>query len=208
MSLIYTFRVTPQNNAPYINGIPLENYAYVYGKPQPIKHWRKQYDTSNCRVKIETFKDNLCDGIKIGNTCIGGSQKVKHLGTTNLSKQYYSSNKQYLQSRQKTYSQNQVLGESTKDYTYQSTYDMSGCITYKPSNSAFKTQGGVSASLVTLKNRNTEITKNSNSFRTPYGLSGANYGQYHGSAPYFIKSKTNQCTDCKYIGYVKPTVLL
>jgi hypothetical protein len=208
MSLIYTFRVTPQNTPPYINGAPLENYAYVYGKPQPIKYWRKQYDTSNCSVKIETFKKDTCDGIKVGNKCIGGTQKIKHLGTTNLNKNYYSSTSQYLQSRQKTYNQNQILGQNTKDYTYQSTYDSSGCVTYKPSNLAFKTQGGVSASLTTLKNRNTEITKNSNSFRTPYGLSGANYGQYHGNAPYFIKSKTNICKDCKYIGYVKPIVLL
>jgi len=62
-------------------------------------------------------------------------------------------------------------------------------VIYKPSNLAFKTQGGVSASLTTMKNRNNEITKNTNSFRSPYGLSGANFGKYHGYSPYFIKIK-------------------
>lgn len=203
MSLIYTFRVTPQNTYPKIID---NNYTYVYGKPQPIKHWRKQYDTSNCSLKTETFKENVCDGIKVDNNCI--TRQVKHLGTTNLSKTYYSSTKQYLQARQRTYNQNQTLGENTGEYSYKSTYDSSGCVTFKPSNLAFKTQGGVSASLTTAKNRNSEITKNTNSFRSPYGLSGANFGKYHGYSPYFIKNKTNNCNDCKYIGYVKPKILL
>lgn len=193
MSLIYTFRVTPQNHYP-----PSE-YNYVYGKPQPIKHWRKQYKTSDCNVKTETFKENVCDGIKLDNNCI--TRQVKHLGTTNLNKKYYTSTKQYLQSRQKTYEQRQTLGEKIKDYTYKSTYDNSGCVIYKPSNLAFKTQGGVSASLTTMKNRNNEITKNTNSFRSPYGLSGANFGKYHGYSPYFMKNKTNVCyTNCSSTG--------
>ena len=204
MSLFYSFRVNPQNKSPNINGLPLENYNYVYGKPQPIKQWRKQYDTSNCATIIETFKQDTCNGIKVGNRCIGGTSKIKHTGTTNLNKKYYSSTSQYLQSRQKTYNQNQILGKNTKENTYNSTYDSSGCITYKPSNLAFKTQGGVSSSLTTLKNRNTEITKNSNSFRNPYGLSGANFGHYHGNAPYFLKSKTNNCSECKLVKPIAP----
>jgi len=208
MSLLYSFRVIPQNKSPNINGITIENYNYVYGKAQPIKHWRKQYDTSNCATIIETFKEDTCNGVKVGNKCIGGTNKIKYTGTTNLNKKYYSSTSQYLQSRQKTYNQNQILGNNTNEYTYNSTYDSSGCVTYKPSNSTFKTQGAVSSSLNILKNRNTEITKNSNSFRNPYGLSGANFGKYHGNAPYFLKSKTNNCNDCKYIGYVKPIVPL
>lgn len=204
MALLYSFSVNPQNKPPSINGMPIENYRYVYGKPQPIKQWRKQYDTSNCGIIIETFKQDTCNGIKIDNRCIGGTNHVKHLGTTNLKKNYYTSTKQYLQSRQKTYTQNQVLGTKIKDNTYNSTYDSSGCVTYKPSNLSFKTQGGVCASLTTLKNRNSEITKNSNSFRNPYGLSGANFGQYHGNAPYFLKNKTNHCYDCKLVKPVVP----
>ena len=185
MSLIYTFRVTPQNHYP-----PSE-YNYVYGKPQPIKHWRKQYKTSDCNVKTETFKENVCDGIKVDNNCI--TRQVKHLGTTNLNKKYYASTHHYLQSRQKTYTQNSTLGENIKENTY--TSNGSDCVVYKPSNTTFKTQGGVSASLNTAKHRNDAITKNTNSFRDPYLLSGANFG-LHGNAPYFLKSKENKCTSC------------
>jgi len=37
-----------------------------------------------------------------------------------------------------------TLGEpiTTKDYTYKSTYDNSGCVIYKPSNLAFKNSRG------------------------------------------------------------------
>jgi len=205
MSMIYTYQTSPINKPPPINGYPVENYSYVYGKPQPIKHWRKQYDASNCRIKTETFKNDTCNGVKVDGTCIGGTNSIRRTGTTNLTKTYYSSTKQYLQSKLKTYEQNQTLGAKIKDHMYQST-DLSGCVYYKPSNPSFQTQGGVSASLNTLKNRNTTITKNSNSFRTPYGLSGANFGQYHGNGSYFVKSKTNSCNDCKYIGYVNPIV--
>jgi len=200
--MLYTYQVTPQNSRPIINGVNISDYTYVYGKPQPIKHWRKQYDTSNCTVKIETFKNDICNGTN----CVGKKNKIKRSGTTNLNKSYYTSTSSYLQSRTKTFNQNQTLGENTKDYTYASTTDASGCVIYKPSNLAFKTQGAVSASLTTLKNRNSEITKNTNSFRTPYGLSGANFGQYHGSSPYFVKNKTNICNDCTYLGYTKPMV--
>ena len=206
MALLYSFSVNSKNKAPNINGYPIENYTYVYGKPQPIKQWRKQYDTSNCGTIIETFKQDTCNGVKIENRCIGGTNNVKYLGTTNLKKNYYNSTKQYLQSRQKTYNQNQILGTNIKENTYNSIYDSSSCIIYKPSNLSYKTQGSVSSSLNTLKKRNIEITKNSNSFRNPYGLSGSNFGQYHGTAPYFLKNKINNCNDCNYIGYVKPIV--
>jgi hypothetical protein len=187
MSLVYTYQVTSTNTA------PVYHEGYVYGKPRPLSHWRKQYDES-CRLKTEVFKSPVCDGIKIENTCVGGTNSIRRTGTTNLNKKYYASTHHYLQSRQKTYTQNSTLGENIKENTY--TSNGSDCVVYKPSNTTFKTQGGVSASLNTAKHRNDAITKNTNSFRDPYLLSGANFGLHHGNAPYFLKSKENKCTSC------------
>jgi len=190
MSLVYTYQVTTKNSA------PVQPDLYVYGKPRPIQHWRKQYDGSLCNLKTEVFKGPVCDGIKVNNSCIGGTNHIKRTSTTNLNKKYYNSTKHYLQSRQKTYIQNSILGENLKENTYTFTTDGSGCVVYKPSNNSFKTQGGVSASLNTMKQRNDTITKNTNSFREPYLLSGANFGLHHGNAPYFLKSKENKCISC------------
>ena len=207
MSLIYTYKNITRNSTPYINNTELPDYTYVYGKPQPIKHWRKQLKPINkdtCNQKIEVFDANDCFGIKNGSNCIQ-TQKIQ-TGSTILSKNYYSSTKQYLQSKHKTYEQNQTLGTSLGDNKYNlTTTDLSNCsIIYKPSNQSFKQQGSVPASLKIMKTRNDSITKNSNSFRNPYGLSGSNFGNYHGGTPTFAKSNNNNCDDCNYIGYVRP----
>jgi hypothetical protein len=209
MSLIYTYKNSPRNNAPYINGINLEDYTYVYGKPQPIKHWRKQLKPVNkdiCTQKIGVFHNNDCYGIQNGYQCIQ-TYKIQSASTI-LSKKYYNSTKQYLQSKHKTYQQNQTLGTSLGNNKYNiTTSDLSNCsVIYKPSNNSFKQQGSVSASLNTMKIRNDSITKNSNSFRNPYGLSGSNFGNYHGGTPTFVKGKNNNCNSCEYIGYVKPNI--
>lgn len=217
MSLLFTYKNNTINNRPYINGKYLENYNYVYGRAQPIKHWRKQLETKDgkqCTTKIETFIDNICDGIK-NEYCVGGTNNKKYSGSSILSKKYYSSTQQYLQSRHKTFNQNQTLGKVNDinifSYNSSSIIDHSNCsqptITYKPSNLSFKKQGSVSSSLRTLKIRNDSISKNSNSFRNPYGLSGANYGLYHGGTPNTVKDKVNNCNQCDYIGYVNKNII-
>jgi hypothetical protein len=78
MSLIYTYKNITRNSAPTINNTNLPDYTYVYGKPQPIKHWRKQLKPVNkdtCNQKIEVFKANDCFGIQNGSDCIQ-TQKV------------------------------------------------------------------------------------------------------------------------------------
>jgi hypothetical protein len=61
------------------------------------------------------------------------------------------STREYLQKRCKTFEQNQAKGQQVAAYTYQSgqaSKDPDHCtnITVKPSNTTFKTQGGVSSS--------------------------------------------------------------
>jgi len=213
MGLMYTYTTTPKNTRPAINGVANNDYSYVYGRAQPIKHWRKQLhapNTNNCIKKNEVFNSPICDGVVVGNRCVGGPIHITRSATTNLNTKYYSSNSQYLRSRNKTHAQNQVLGEKITDTLYNSTtlLDSTECtntkIIYKPNNLRFKTQGSVPASLKILKVRNDSITKNSNSFRSPYGLSGSNFGNYNAGGAYFMKNKINVCNNCKYLGYVKP----
>lgn len=203
MVLVYTYQVVPQNTytPPVSPNLP---YLYVHGRAQPIKHWRKRKEDS-CTQTTEVIKQSICN-LKTPEGCVGSS--VVRRTQSNLSKTYYNSTHHYLQSRAKTHTQNATLGASLKDYTFESTYDASACVVYKPSNISFQTQGGVSASLTTLNQRNKAITKNTASFRDPYKLSGSNFGLHHGHSPYFSKSKENQCPSCVYIGRVTPIVRL
>lgn len=71
---------------------------------------------------------------------------------------------------------------------------------YKPSNNQFATQGAVSSSDRLLRLKLNTVNKNGSSFRTAYGDQAANAGKYRGNvnAPYFIKSKTNNCRKTDY----------
>lgn len=152
----------------------------VYGKPNPIKHWRKQYNNNSNSKQIsidqsitytnsnecvgltqEVITSPECLGIKNNNKCIGGKGNVKRGGTTVVNKNYYSSRNNYLKSRNKTFEQNQSKGEYIKENTYTiSNSNKELCsgqpkgMVYKPSNPAFNTQGSVQASANILRKRN------------------------------------------------------
>lgn len=153
----------------------------VYGKPNPIKHWRKQYNNNSNSKQIsidqsivytnsndcvgltqEVITSPECLGIKNNNKCIGGKSNIKRQGTTILNKKYYTSMNNYLKSRNKTFEQNQTKGEYIKEYTYrlansnteQLCSGNSKGLIYKPNNSSFSTQGGVDSSINTLRIKN------------------------------------------------------
>jgi len=123
---------------------------------------------------------------------------------TNISKAYYTSSKQYLQSRGLTYNQkmsintvapcvnaeknNEFLINSCSNNTSKQQFNTT---IYKPSNASFATQGAVSSSTRLMKLQVDTINKNGNSFRSAWGDEGANAGKYHGTSttPYFLKSK-------------------
>ncbi|MGA1049572.1 MAG: hypothetical protein ACO3UU_16330, partial [Minisyncoccia bacterium] len=50
------------------------NHLYVYGRAQPNKHWRKQYDEDKCRQVVEVIKDPICNiKTQVGGGCVGSS---------------------------------------------------------------------------------------------------------------------------------------
>ena len=181
------------------------------------------YSTSNlnydCSVNnSQLLKENItllnnCNGIKYVNNnennetrCIGGTNNIRRSGSTNLSKGYYRNYSKYLQSKCKTYEQNQKIGSKISDYTYKSqkcTSESLGCdkpVIYKPNNSAFMQQGSVSASANILRKRNNAITNNGASLKTAYGNSSLSVQPYHsGNTGYEIKylkgnnEDTNEC---------------
>lgn len=168
--MIFIYGNTPKNTF----NVNIPNRAY--GKPNPIKHWRKQYNNnSNSKqisidqsvtytksnecigLKQEVITSPECLGIKNNNKCIGGQGNVKRNGTTILNKNYYNSIHNYLKSRNKTYEQNQNKGDYVKEYTYKITNANNELceptMTYKPSNKAFNTQGSVQASANIVRKR-------------------------------------------------------
>ena len=166
----------------------------IPGKPNPIKEWRKQLKPSISQYQVQSYPtiqalDNsvktTSDGCKsyndihfindckgIETPCVTGSFAVRRSASTVINKQFCWNSKQYLQSRCKTYDQNQTLGahvdgpnylrSSCVTYTDISSGDLKNngnsfvsqivtCnssntpIIYKPSNKSFKQQGGVSS---------------------------------------------------------------
>lgn len=176
------------------------------------KNYVKSISNTDCSNNIQLLQENIsilngCNGIQTntlnGNqSCIGGSNHITRSANTNLKRNYHVSHSKYLQSKCKTYERNLVLGEKINDYTYKSTdctqkcYDNSEYkpIIYKPSNIRFRTQGAVSASLVTKKNKNNALNKNSNSLQTAYGNAPIFIRNYYpgttGYEIYYVKGNT------------------
>ena len=156
----------------------------IPGNPNPIKQWRKQIAPSlsqnviqshptlqslECAVKTDmnlckSYTDVLyvdtCNGVAGSNPCITGSFNITRSASTIIDKNFCWNSKQYLQSRCKTYDQNQTLGKNTGNDTGNRTkyeYFGASCTTkpdgtackpiiHKPNNKEFKQQGGVSSS--------------------------------------------------------------
>jgi hypothetical protein len=142
--------------------------------------------------------------------------------STIIGKNYYTDSRAYLQSRGRTYTQNQASGVKVDGISY---VDSNGkplhpsddvtngpqyynktsgtkleCavpnkLIYKPSNHKFSTQGAVSSGSRLLRLKVDTITNNAQSFASAYGLEAQNAGRYssNSNAIYFLKSKQNTC---------------
>ena len=175
-------------------------------------------DTYDCNNNIQLLKENItmltnCNGIKISNEqhtrCIGGTHNVTKSASTNIKKNYYSNHSKYLNARCKSYEKNNTLGTKINDTTFNNSNvcsmgtnkECSYSITYNPSNKVFLEQGAVSSSANTLRKKNIEIEKNSNSLRNEYGIGISKNSLYNTNTGYdirFKKEKNN--TKCrKYI---------
>ena len=127
----------PVNSKPFTN-IDTQLVTSSFGKPNPIKHWRKQlmpyYESNSTKITITDIENpsttvytndleqcnilydqilftNKCIGVKTENGCVGGSHNIRRSGSTLYGPNYCSSTKQYLQKRCKTYEQNMMVGK-------------------------------------------------------------------------------------------------
>jgi hypothetical protein len=170
--------------------------------PRPLKIWRKQlkpyYKTSSgnkatirqmdaptsvvstsadCDTNMHTIYENVdslttCDGMKSGNRCIGGTNRIRRNGGgSKVSQSYCTTTREYLKRRVKSYEQNQTIGANISGKAFKSAMgqETSDNITgtcnkiyYNPNNWAHKTQGAVDASTQTTRVKFTTITNITN----------------------------------------------
>jgi hypothetical protein len=136
-----------------------------------------------------------------------------------VKKNYYTSTRQYLESRSRSYQQNQynynlernALGKPGDPRTINNIYaplvnyfDVSGCtrnIYYKPNNFQFAQQGAVTASSLVARIKYNTMTSNTMKYRTVYGDAVANAMAYGiADEVYTVKSKigyNHSATCCK-----------
>lgn len=143
--------------------------------------------------------------------------------STIVDKKYYTDSRAYLQSRGRTYAQNQATGSKVDGLNYfdsngkplhpsddanngppnynKTSGDQPDCtkpnqLIYKPNNRKFSTQGAVSSGSRLLRLKVDTINNNAQSFASAYGLAAQNAGRYsaNSNAIYFLKSKHNKCS--------------
>jgi len=143
--------------------------------------------------------------------------------STIVDKKYYTDSRAYLQSRGRTYQQNQgtgvkvdgvsyfdangkplhpsndnAIGSTNYNKTFGDQLDCSkkNTLIYKPSNHKFSTQGAVSSGSRLLRLKVDTINTSATSYASAYGLAAQNAGRYssNSNAIYFLKSKQNKCS--------------
>jgi hypothetical protein len=175
-------------------------------KPNPIKHWRKQLfsnyqskskptiddleNPNNCIIsEVDTnllythiISTTTCDGLYADGQCRGGTNNIRRTSTI-LKPNYYSSTKQYLQKRCKTFEQNQSIGKYINDNNYKSTMCYSDdsktkCVVYKPKyiTTNYKQDDCMVSSNYISKKKQDALNMNT----------------------YNPKKKLDSCTSCKY----------
>jgi hypothetical protein len=170
--------------------------------PRPLKIWRKQlspYYTTESKTKVTLNQVNnpttvvstniecspnkhvvyedvnhltKCDGVKDGNKCIGGTNKIRRNGGgSKVAQNYCTTTREYLKRRVKSFEQNQNIGKNISGTSYKSTSgnetddNITGVcnkIYYNPNNLAHKTQGAVDSSTQTTRVKFNTITSLTN----------------------------------------------
>lgn len=140
----------------------------------------------------------------------------RRFDTTRNNDTYYTSNSQYLYNRNRTFQQNQfnflksgdpnstpgTLSATNNTYAAQGINHCKSSYVptiYKPNNSEFAQQGGVSASTRLLRKKYDTITHTAGMYRTSYGAAMANslaYGVPTADQPTTIKYKYGFPTKC------------
>uniref|UniRef100_A0A6C0EVD5 Uncharacterized protein n=1 Tax=viral metagenome TaxID=1070528 RepID=A0A6C0EVD5_9ZZZZ len=163
------------------------------GKPNPIKQWRKQlspYVSLNTVQSHPTIQDiegsiktepavnlsviyedvvhlNKCKGVE-SSPCKTGSFAVRRSANTIINKKFCWNSKQYLQSRCKTYDQNNQIGSNVEGTEFLSGACVNDCknkhVIYNPNNKEFSCQGGVSSSSRIAKLKYDTIRNSQNTY--------------------------------------------
>jgi hypothetical protein len=149
----------------------------------------------------EVYKLKTCNGTKVSpGECRGGTNAIRRTANTRIAKNYCTSHAQYLQRRCKTFEQNQTLGKRIAENTFTSAQfsslsssDVSGdCskVYFKPSNSAFQQQGGVSSATRTNAIKyNTIVQSTRNHRRANYSTAQATLDFGYRNIPEINKAK-------------------
>jgi len=131
--------IYPVNSRASTNKDDLSIIKIQSGKPNPIKHWRKQlqpyYANNSTKVTIsrldnpsttiisndiecqnnsvytQVISTPNCDGINTSTGCKGGTANIRRSGSTIYGPNYCSSTRQYLQRRCKSFEQNMMVGK-------------------------------------------------------------------------------------------------
>ena len=191
-----------------------------------LENYVRPLDPANCFQKnteiygpVTTIQNEICN-----------PARIQRYATTNLSKKYYTTSKEYLRNRAKLWEQNQTLSKisgttystapnqpvaannyvpptndcngGSQTYHNSSATDKTIDIIYKPSNYLFGVEGGVSSSDRIARLKYNAIKKN-NTLNLDMLLIGAIPQLYRPDtdAPYFIKSKYQQVDTCNSVGY-------
>ena len=197
MSLLFTY--TNKGSSPAFvyasNQRPMTKYdsiPNIPGKPNPIKQWRKQLqpsvsqnkvqshatiqtldravrtDASFCNSYTDIYNNEQCQGVK-NEPCVN----ITRSANTIINKKFCWNSKQYLQSRCKTYDQNQTLGAPTgtpNEYfgasctTKVNSSQVCKPVIHKPNNKQFTQQGGVSSSSRIAKLKYDTIISSTNKY--------------------------------------------
>lgn len=157
-------------------------------KPEVNLYVRRMVGSNKYFTKTLLCCDNPPETRTIikNNSCCGEPRnKQIRSGSTNLSSNYYTTSKQYLQSKCKTYEQNQVVynrnhetGVGRNDC--QSSNNKCSIAVYNPNNKKYNTQGAVTSSerLLRLKY---------NSIENSYTSTGQRYRGDVGYDNYIVK---------------------
>ena len=125
-----------------------------------------------CKSYVDITHINDCQGIVGSNPCTTGTYHIRRSANTIIDKDFCWNSKQYLQSRCKTYEQNQTLGKNTgtanEFYGTSCTTKSDGTVCkpviHKPNNKQFKQQGGVSSSSRIAKLKYDTIRNSTNKY--------------------------------------------
>ena len=157
------------------------------------------YNTENKQCNIENPSCNT--SINTMSETVNSLKRVRSSGMVRKNnsnhQQYYTSNKQYLNSRNLTYKQNQYnyVSNAALPPSININIDLTNCKhpnppTYKPNNKPFSQQGAVSSSTLVSRLKYETISHAANTLENNFGKNTANALSYNSSfVGYTLKDK-------------------